>query len=89
MTGLILDSEFRPDPLLRGGHAQTIVAAMLRAAPRIDWRWERLELADGDFVDLAWHGPAPGEGPLVLLLHGVHLRCGRAGPREAQHAELQ
>jgi uncharacterized protein len=71
MTGRILDSSFRPDPLVRGGHAQTIVAAMLRAAPTVTWRWERLELPDGDFVDLAWYGPEPGAGPLALLLHGL------------------
>lgn len=71
MSGRILDSGFRPDPLVRGGHVQTIVAAMLRAAPRVAWRWERLELPDGDFVDLAWHGPEPGAGPVVLLLHGL------------------
>ena len=73
MSGRIVDSAFRPDPWLRGGHAQTIVAAMFRRAPRIDWRWERLELPDGDFVDLAWHGPTPQEerGPLLLLLHGL------------------
>lgn len=71
MAGTIIDSAFRPDPFVRGGHAQTVVAAMLRPAPRVAWRWERLELPDGDFVDLAWYGPAPGAGPLVLLLHGL------------------
>ncbi len=30
--------------------------------------WERLELPDGDFLDLAW---GPGEGPLVLVLSGL------------------
>lgn len=71
MTGTLVDSTFRPDPLLPGGHLQTIVAAMLRAAPVVAWRRERLELPDGDFVDLDWHGPPPGAGPLVLLLHGL------------------
>ena len=37
------------------------------------WERERLELDDGDFVDLDWNGPAgkPVSGPLVLLLHGL------------------
>jgi hypothetical protein len=30
---------------------------------------ERLELPDGDFLDLAWGGPAAG--PVVILLHGL------------------
>ena len=71
MTGRILDSSFRPDPFVRGGHLQTIVAAMFRSAPVVAWRWERLELPDGDFLDLAWYGPEPGAGPLVVLLHGL------------------
>lgn len=32
---------------------------------------ERLELSDGDFIDLAWVGK--GEGPIVCILHGL---CG-------------
>jgi predicted alpha/beta-fold hydrolase len=84
MAGTVLDSSFVPDPLVRGGHAQTVVAATLRRAPEIPWRWERLELPDGDFVDLAWHGPAPGDGPLVLLLHG--LAGGAASPYIRDHA---
>jgi hypothetical protein len=30
---------------------------------------ERLELPDGDFLDLVWTGPA--EGPVVIVLHGL------------------
>jgi hypothetical protein len=30
--------------------------------------WERLELEDGDFIDLAWRR---GDGPLVMLIHGL------------------
>ena len=37
MTGRILDSSFRPDPFVRGGHLQTIVAAMFRSAPVVAW----------------------------------------------------
>lgn len=34
----------------------------------MELRWERIELHDGDFIDLAWHD---SEGPVVLLLHGL------------------
>ena len=84
MTGRVVPSAFRPDPLLRGAHAQTVVAAVLRRAPVIPWRWERLELPDGDFLDLAWHGPEPDTGPLVLLLHG--LAGGPTSPYIRDHA---
>jgi hypothetical protein len=32
-------------------------------------RWERLELDDGDFLDLVWSGPE--DAPVVMLLHGL------------------
>ena len=42
---------------------------MFRRAQKRALRRERLELPDGDFVDLDW---SPGEnGPIVVLLHGL------------------
>jgi len=54
---------------LPGGDLQTILGALI-AAPEMDYRRERWELADGDFIDLDWvDGPA--EAPLVVLFHGL------------------
>jgi len=39
--------------------------------PPLEVRRERLELADGDFVDLGWSGNTQGTGPLAILLHGL------------------
>ncbi len=64
-----MDATFRPHPLLRSAHLQTIVPAVFRPKPRIDLRRERIELDDGDFVDLGWSGS--GNGPLVIMLHGL------------------
>lgn len=56
---------------LPGGHLQTIAAA-LGPAPRIDWRRERWETPDGDFIDLDWAGrDASRGGPLLALFHGL------------------
>jgi predicted alpha/beta-fold hydrolase len=52
---------------LPGGHLQTIYAA-LTPAPHIEWRRERWETPDGDFIDLDWAGT---EGPLIALFHGL------------------
>ena len=68
--GQILQSSFRPHPLLRGPHLQTI-ATLLRPAPKLGLRHERLELADGDFLDLAWSGDHNADGPLAVLVHGL------------------
>ena len=66
----LLESSYVPPRLLRSGHAATVAASFF-PAPRQPWnRWERLELDDGDFVDLAWRQEAPG-GRLAILSHGL------------------
>jgi len=65
----LLDSPFRPAWWLRGAHAQTLWPALLRRRRRLTVEWERLELDDGDFLDLAWSGPR--DAPVVLFLHGL------------------
>ena len=49
-------------------HFQTIWANRVRRVPRVSLRPERLELDDGDFLDLFW---SDGDGPLVVVLPGL------------------
>lgn len=66
---IISETSFKPAWWLRNPHLQTIWPALFRRAsspPR--WR-ERMATADGDFLDLDWCGT--GEGPIILLLHGL------------------
>jgi predicted alpha/beta-fold hydrolase len=65
----IVKSQFKPAWWLRGAHAQTIWPALFRHRPKLEVTRERVELDDGDFLDLAWSGPAGG--PCVMLLHGL------------------
>jgi predicted alpha/beta-fold hydrolase len=54
---------------LPGGDLQTIWGALI-ATPKVDYRRERWELPDGDFIDLDWvDGPA--DAPLLVLFHGL------------------
>lgn len=69
--GRIVESAFRPHPLLRNAHVQTIVPALLRPLPRISFRVERLETPDGDFVDLGWAGDTDPAAPIAVLVHGL------------------
>lgn len=62
-------SAFRPHPLLRGAHAQTLFAFLAHRRRPLPWQHERLELPDGDFLDLCHLGPA--ERPVVSLFHGL------------------
>lgn len=61
---------FKPAWWLRNPHLQTLWAALLRPKIKLSVRSERLELSDGDFLDLAWVGQ--GSGPRVLILHGLN-----------------
>lgn len=54
---------------LPGGHAQTIWP-LLRKGPLPDFRRERWDTPDGDFIDLDWLSHQPG-APLVVLFHGL------------------
>jgi hypothetical protein len=66
---VIVPSDFRPAWWLPGPHLQTLWPNTLRPRPRVRLARERLELPDGDFLDLDW---APDRsGPLVLVLHGL------------------
>ncbi len=63
-------SAFRPPWWLRNPHLQTIAASHLWPRPKIAYERERLELDDGDFVDLDW-GRDFAHRPTVLILHGL------------------
>ncbi len=70
------DRNFTPAWWLPGPHLQTVGARFLRSRDSVVNQRERIELADGDFVDLDWvtgvgdSRPAP-ETPLVLVMHGL------------------
>ena len=66
-----MSESFQPAWWLPGPHLQTLWNAFFRKAPRLERRRERLWLADGDFIDLDWHGPHEATAPLVLVLHGL------------------
>jgi predicted alpha/beta-fold hydrolase len=62
---------FRPAPGLAGAHRQTVAGRVLRRPAPPPFRRERIELPDGDFVDLDFPPSPAAAAPLVLLLHGL------------------
>lgn len=66
---MIVDSRFEPWPPLRNAHLQTLFASQVRPRPALSPRRERVELPDGDFVDVDWLGS--GNGPVAVVLHGL------------------
>lgn len=67
--GEIAASRFRPAWWLRNAHLQTLWPSLIRRRPELHLKSERIELEDGDFIDLAWAPPA--RGPVVLVIHGL------------------
>lgn len=70
----IVPSSYRAPAHLRGGHLQTIYPALFRRVPRVTKRRERLELPDGDFLDLDW--ATKGNPRLAILSHGLEANSG-------------
>lgn len=66
---LIPESSYRAPSWLAGGHLQTIFPALFRRVRKITGNPERLELPDGDFIDLEWAGR--GSRRLAILSHGL------------------
>jgi len=65
----IIPSDFHAPFFLRNGHVQTILPVLLPRRLRTALVRERLELPDGDFLDLDW---LRGNGHrLVILAHGL------------------
>ena len=69
---------YRAPRWLPGGHVQTVYAALFAPRPRVDYRRERWDTPDGDFVDVDWVVEDPGSqfqdpdsAPLIVLFHGL------------------
>ncbi|MGQ0658252.1 MAG: hydrolase [Chromatiales bacterium] len=73
---MVVRSDFRAAWWLANPHLQTLWPRFMRRQAPLRLRAERLELPDGDFVDLAWTDG--GKGPVVCILHG--LEGGAASP---------
>ena len=71
---------YAPPVWAPGGHLQTALPSLFRRVGGVAYRRERLELADGDFLDLDWQpatAGAPGER-VAVVAHGLEGSSGRA-----------
>jgi predicted alpha/beta-fold hydrolase len=65
----VIRSQFNPPFFLRNAHLQTLLPVILRRKRRLPYHRERLELTDGDFLDLDWLQAPSSE--LAILSHGL------------------
>jgi len=68
-------SDYRPHPLLRHGHTNTILSALIRKVADTPYQRERIDTPDGDFLDLDWS--RIGGDHLVIVCHGLEGHAGR------------
>lgn len=67
----VLYPPYHPPLFFKNGHFSTLYSALLRKLPAPAYQRERLELPDGDFMDLDWSFARASTGKLAVLLHGL------------------
>ncbi|WP_455196450.1 hydrolase [Kaarinaea lacus] len=72
---MIIHSPFQAPWWLRNPHVQTMLPFLLKTSNNIPYQKQRLELPDGDFVDVFWcdteKKPQHQVQPLVIVMHGM------------------
>src|SRR5688572_7556191 len=68
-AGRVINSQFRPAWWLANPHLQTVWSYLFRHTSAPSCRNERLELPDGDFVDLCW--TTNQSRPNVIVIRGL------------------
>ena len=67
---VLTSDDYHPPFGFRNAHLQTIYPTLFRKVPVVTDVRERIETADGDFIDLDW-SPRSGSGRLALITHGL------------------
>ncbi|TMU55292.1 YheT family hydrolase [Flagellimonas algicola] len=67
----IVSSSYKPSLFFRNGHLATIYNGLFRKVSGIDQVRERINLSDGDLLDLDWSHAQNATQNLVILLHGL------------------
>ncbi len=67
----LINSTYAPPWWLPGGNLQTIYARKLARRCPVQYRRERWETPDGDFIDLDWTPGAAAANKLLVLFHGL------------------
>lgn len=68
---ILPEPDYKTSPWQFNGHIQTIYPSLFRKVTFHYQQRERLELPDGDFVDLDWALATPERKKLVIITHGL------------------
>lgn len=66
----ILQSSYLPSRIWRNPHVSTIYPSAFRKVNGVNYTRERLELSDGDFLDLDWSESSKNNPKLAIFTHG-------------------
>ncbi len=69
--GEIVKSDFTPPWWAKNRHVQTIFPRFLQKRAKLRYQKERLNLPDGDFVNLVWAGEVKKSRGLITMFHGL------------------
>lgn len=67
----LIESEYNPPFLFKNGHFSTIYNGLWRKIDDFEQKRERIDLPDGDFLDLDWSYSRTTSEKVVILLHGL------------------
>lgn len=67
----VVSSNYNPSFLFKNGHFSTIHSGLIRRVKDLEQERERLELSDGDFLDLDWSYSKSKTSKLIIILHGL------------------
>lgn len=69
-------SNYKPAIWLRNGHVQSVLPSLFRKVSGVNYKRERIETPDDDFLDLDWSGS--GNKILAVVSHGLEGSSHRA-----------
>tara|TARA_R100001369_G_C3306339_1_gene166575 strand:+ start:297 stop:1259 length:963 start_codon:yes stop_codon:yes gene_type:complete len=67
----LIESTYSPSGIFKNEHVATIYSAKLRPVPKIKQHRERLDLEDGDFLDIDFSFAKNKASKVAIILHGL------------------
>ncbi|CAZ95518.1 YheT family hydrolase [Zobellia galactanivorans] len=67
----LVTSHYNPPFIFKNGHLSTVYSGLFRRIKGVQQTRERIELDDGDFMDLDWSYAKIASEKVVILLHGL------------------
>lgn len=67
----VIESTYKPPFWAKNGNVATVYSGLIRKVKGLAQQRERLNLADGDFMDLDWSYTSQPTRSVIILLHGL------------------